>query len=105
MTCTGLKWEFHVEPDNLLQAYAWQLLNQVPCLRMVKAVNRENYMEGFKDRLDGILYHTVQFCDNYAYEYTNLKQRLDIPLLWWKRMPQSSVRVRFEREWRLLLNL
>ena len=23
--------------------------NQVPCLRMVKAVNRENYMEGFKD--------------------------------------------------------
>lgn len=81
MTCTGLKREFHVEPDNLLQAYAWQLLNQVPCLRMVKAVNRENYMEGFKDRLDGILYHTVQFCDNYAYEYTNLKQRLDIPLL------------------------
>ena len=37
--------------------------------------------DSFKDRLDGILYHTVQFCDNYAYEYTNLKQRLDIPLL------------------------
>lgn len=81
MTCTGLKREFHVEPDNLLQAYAWQLLNQVPCLRMVKAVNRENYMEGFRDRLDGILYHTVQFCDNYAYEYTDLKHRLDIPML------------------------
>ena len=80
MTCTGLKREFHVEPDNLLQAYAWQLLNQVPCLRMVKAVNREN-MEGFRDRLDGILYHTVQFCDNYAYEYTDLKHRLDIPML------------------------
>ena len=81
MTCTGLKREFHVEPDNLLQAYAWRLLNQVPCLRMVKAVNRENYMEGFRDRLDGILYHTVQFCDNYAYEYTDLKHRLDIPML------------------------
>ena len=48
---------------------------------MVKAVNRENYMEGFRDRLDGILYHTVQFCDNYAYEYTDLKHRLDIPML------------------------
>ena len=48
MTCTGLKREFHVEPDNLLQAYAWQLLNQVPCLRMVKAVNRRELYGRFQ---------------------------------------------------------
>lgn len=46
----------------------------------LKAVNRENYMGRFQDRLDGVLYHTVQFCDNYAYEYTDLKHRLDIPM-------------------------
>ena len=96
MTCTGLKREFHVEPDNLLQAYAWQLLNQVPCLRMVKAVNRENYMEGFRDRLDGILYHTVQFCDNYAYEYTDLKHRLDIPMLMVETDATKQIRTRVE---------
>jgi predicted CoA-substrate-specific enzyme activase len=81
MTCTGLKRELHVDEDNLLTSYAWQLLNQVPCLRMVKAVDRTNYIEGFKDRLDGIIYHTVKFCDNYAYEYTGLKNSLGLPLL------------------------
>lgn len=81
MTCTGLKREFHVDDGQLMRDYAWQLLNQVPCMRMVKAVNRENYISGFMDRLDGIIYHTVKFCDNYAYEYAGLKNSLQRPLL------------------------
>jgi predicted CoA-substrate-specific enzyme activase len=81
MTCTGLKREFHVDDDDLMVSYAWQLLNQVPCARMVKAVNREHYIEGFMDRLDGIIYHTVKFCDNYAYEYAGLKTHLSKPIL------------------------
>ena len=31
--------------------------------------------------MDGILYHTVQFCDNYSYEYAWLKKILNRPLL------------------------
>lgn len=81
LTCTGLKREFRVDEKDLMTSYAWNLLNQVPCMRMVKAVNRENYIEGFRDRLDGIIYHTVKFCDNYAYEYANLKTKLGLPLL------------------------
>ncbi len=81
LTCTGLKREFQADQDRLLNSYTWQLLNQVPCMRMVKAVNRENYFEGFRDRLDGIIYHTVKFCDNYAYEYMDMKDRLGLPVL------------------------
>lgn len=81
LTCTGLKREFQADQARLLNSYTWQLLNQVPCMRMVKAVNRENYFEGFRDRLDGIIYHTVKFCDNYAYEYMDMKDRLGLPVL------------------------
>ena len=44
-------------------------------------MNRENYLEGFKDELDGIIYHTVKFCDNFGYEYAWLKERIGVPLL------------------------
>lgn len=54
--------------------YAWALLNQVPCLRMADAVNRERFLEGFSGRLDGIVYHTVKFCDMYSYEYAEILQ-------------------------------
>ena len=53
-------------------------MNQIPCMRMQKAVNRENYLEGFKDELDGIIYHTVKFCDNFGYEYAWLKERIGV---------------------------
>ena len=31
--------------------------------------------------VDGILYHTVQFCDNFSYEYAALKGSVSLPLL------------------------
>ena len=31
--------------------------------------------------VDGIIYHTVQFCDNYSYEYAWLKKVLPGPML------------------------
>jgi predicted CoA-substrate-specific enzyme activase len=81
LTCTGIERSYHTDPDNLMFSYAEELLNQIPCMRMVKAVNRGNYVEGFRDRLDGIIYHTVKFCDNYSYEYAYLKEHADIPIL------------------------
>ena len=67
--------------ENLLRRYCWDLLNQVPCMRMVKASGREKFASGFLDRLDGVICHTVKFCDVYAFEYAQLKEDLPVPLL------------------------
>ncbi len=48
----------------------------------------------------GIIYHTVQFCDNYAYEYVWLKNWLDRPMLLletdYTRQSSGQVRTRIE---------
>lgn len=81
MTCTGLARSFTGSGEDPLASYAWELLNQVPCLRMVRAGGRERFIEGFKDRLDGLLCHTVKFCDMYAFEYAQLKGSAGVPVL------------------------
>ena len=81
LTCTGIQRKLGAKKEQVLFSYAESLLNQIPCMRMQKAVNRENYLEGFKDELDGIIYHTVKFCDNFGYEYAWLKERIGVPLL------------------------
>lgn len=67
--------------DWAVGSYCWDLLNQVPCMRMVKASGRERFASGFLDRLDGVICHTVKFCDVYAFEYAQLKEDLPVPLL------------------------
>lgn len=82
LTCTGISRDFQIDKKDVFHSYADRLLNQIPCMRMEKAVNREEYVKGFEDQLDGIIYHTVQFCDSYSYEYTWLKKKLDkIPVI------------------------
>lgn len=81
LTCTGLARDFSIAEDQVLHSYAAALLNQIPCMRMLKAANREHFLDGFTDRLDGIIYHTVKFCDSYSYEYADFRQRLDLPIL------------------------
>ncbi|BCN31142.1 acyl-CoA dehydratase activase [Anaeromicropila herbilytica] len=81
LTCTGLNRDYVLVHDNILFSYASNLLNQFPCMRMQKATNRENYLEGLQDEINGIIYHTVKFCDNYSYEYTHLKEVIKKPIL------------------------
>lgn len=81
LTCTGISRDFTVAKENVLNSYAAALLNQIPCMRMLKAASRETLLDGFTDRLDGIVYHTVKFCDSYSYEYADFKQRLNLPFL------------------------
>ncbi len=81
LTCTGIQRNYRVDAQHLMDSYAEELLSQIPCMRMTKATNREDYLNGFLDRIDGILYHTVKFCDNYSYEYTQLHQEVDKPIL------------------------
>lgn len=50
-------------------------------MRMEEADKREDFVKNFGDDVDGIICHTVQFCDNYSYEYIGLKQKIKIPIL------------------------
>ncbi|SDB29034.1 acyl-CoA dehydratase activase [Eubacterium oxidoreducens] len=81
LTCTGLIRQFPCKGQDVLKSYVHQLLNQMPCMRMINASNRQNYVRGFDGQLDGIVYHTIQFCDLYSYEYAAMKDDLAIPVL------------------------
>ena len=50
-------------------------------MRMEAAAGRDQLILQYGDKADGIIYHTVQFCDNYAYEYAWLKGILKRPML------------------------
>ena len=81
LTCTGLGRKIIVEEENVLEGYARGLLSQFPCMRMEQASNRDELIRRFAGSVDGVIYHTVQFCDNYAYEYAWLKSWMKRPLL------------------------
>lgn len=74
--------ENRVNISRPLLRYADALLGQIPCLRMVNSVGRERYLEGFEGSIDGIIYHTVKFCDSYSYEYAKLHSKgISLPVL------------------------
>lgn len=100
LTCTGLGRKILVEEDDVMTGYARGLLSQFPCMRMEQAANRDELIRRSAGSVDGIIYHTVQFCDNYAYEYAWLKEWLDRPLLLletdYTRQSGGQVRTRIE---------
>lgn len=81
LTCTGLDRKLLVEKDQVITGYVRGLLSQFPCMRMEEAAGRDQLIAEYADSADGIIYHTVQFCDNYAYEYAWLKGILKRPML------------------------
>lgn len=81
LTCTGTIRSYKTGEANPLNDYSFQLLNQLPCMRMAHGTNRERFLETLADRIDGMIYHTIQFCDIYAYEYSRLKELGDLPIL------------------------
>ena len=81
LTCTGIQRNYDLHAAQILPAYAHALLDQLPCMRMAAASNRQKILEAYEKRIDGIIYHTVKFCDIYAYEYTKLHETSDLPIL------------------------
>ena len=81
LTCTGIQRNYDLHAAQILPAYAHALLDQLPCMRMAAASNRQRILEAYEKRIDGIIYHTVKFCDIYAYEYTKLHETSDLPIL------------------------
>ena len=100
LTCTGLGRKILVEDEDVMTGYARGLLSQFPCMRMEQAANRDELIRRCAGSVDGIIYHTVQFCDNYAYEYAWLKDWLDRPMLLletdYTRQSGGQVRTRIE---------
>ncbi len=80
LTCTGFGRRLSLEKD-VFPSYIRGLLGQFPCMRMKAASNRDQMIQKYADLADGIIYHTVQFCDNYSYEYAWLKETLKKPML------------------------
>ncbi|MCD7982129.1 MAG: acyl-CoA dehydratase activase [Clostridiales bacterium] len=81
LTCTGICREYRADGENVLQSYADSLLNQLPCMRMHRSDGRKQRLSELADDLDGIIYHTVKFCDIYSYEYADLKKSSDFPIV------------------------
>jgi predicted CoA-substrate-specific enzyme activase len=81
ITCTGLDRKLLYEADDVFTGYVRGLLSQFPCMRMETAANRDLLIQKYADSADGIIYHTVQFCDSYSYEYAWLKEIIQKPLL------------------------
>lgn len=69
----------HVDFDTLMEWYAGELLNQLPCMRMMDNTGRKQLYHD--PNLEGIIYHTVKFCDFYSFEYSDIKQHTSLPLL------------------------
>lgn len=67
------------EERGLMEGYARMLLAQIPCYRMNDTSARRRLFED--PDLRGIIYHTIKFCDFYGFEYAELEERVDVPLL------------------------
>ena len=100
LTCTGLSRKLLVDESDVMEGYTCGLLSQFPCMRMEQAANRDELIRRYVGSVDGIIYHTVQFCDNYAYEYAWLKDWLERPMLLletdYTRQSSGQIRTRIE---------
>ncbi len=77
LTCTGQERTFDVDAgSDVLTSYAESILGLTPCMRM--AAHRDQLVS---ENFIGVIYNTVKFCDFYSYEYAQLKNEMDIPLL------------------------
>ncbi len=90
LTCIGQKRNLgkglsgaggEMDDKRLIRGYAAQLLGQLSCMRMVDATDREAFLRRHAEEVDGIIYHTVKFCDNFGYEYALLHAESDFALL------------------------
>ena len=90
-TCTENRYAYDLideELDNPIDAIAEFHFNKVQCPRMreINSRTRLNYvLKAIKDyKIDGVIYHSLKFCDNFKYDYPIFKEELnkiDIPVL------------------------
>ncbi|MFT8348860.1 acyl-CoA dehydratase activase [Clostridium saccharoperbutylacetonicum] len=81
ISCTGDDRNYNLRNYNIYSDYIRDLLSKLPCLHMVDISKRNDFLKKQIENLDGIIYHTVKFCDIYSYEYADIKENYDIPVL------------------------
>jgi predicted CoA-substrate-specific enzyme activase len=64
---------------DMFTVYASALLGQFPCGRMGLPAVRGRLFDD--PNLQGIIYHTIKFCDYYEFEYYGVKQDTSLPIL------------------------
>ena len=71
------------DPDTFFLWYADLLLNGLqPCMRMNSSPNLQAHVESaIKKSGDGVVFHTMKFCDYYSFTYADLKDHSKIPFL------------------------
>jgi predicted CoA-substrate-specific enzyme activase len=84
VTCSHLARLFDPDQIHKLSDYCEQLLSQFPCMRMMGAEDRLNMLDDFEDKLNGLIYHTVKFCDQYHFEGAALRklESFSVPVLY-----------------------
>ena len=65
--------------DAFLDWYAPALLGQIPCMRMDDVAERDELV-GERGQ-QGVVYHTMKFCDYYGFEYGALAEKDEIPMV------------------------
>ena len=81
ITCTNAFRRFVPRKTDTLAQYAHDVLAQLPCARMRDISPRKDFFDRVLPQIDGLVYHTVQFCDMYSYEYSDLKRTSPAPIL------------------------
>ena len=81
ITCTNANRRFVPQKTDTLAHYAHDVLTQLPCARMRDISPRKAFFDHVLPQIDGLVYHTVQFCDMYSYEYSDLKRTSPVPIL------------------------
>ena len=81
ITCTNASRRFVPQKADTLAHYAHDVLTQLPCARMRDISPRKAFFDRVLPQVDGLVYHTVQFCDMYSYEYSDLKRTSSAPIL------------------------
>lgn len=65
--------------DRFLDWYAEALLGQLPCMRMDDVAARKALV-GARGQ-QGVIYHTMKFCDYYGFEYLEAARTSEVPML------------------------
>lgn len=81
ITCTNAFRRFVPRKTDTLAQYAHDVLTQLPCARMRDISPRKAFFDHVLPQIDGLVFHTVQFCDMYSYEYSDLKRTSPAPIL------------------------
>lgn len=81
ITCTNAFRRFVPQKTDTLAQYAHDVLTQLPCARMRDISPRKAFFDRVLPQIDGLVFHTVQFCDMYSYEYSDLKRTSPAPIL------------------------